>query len=229
MGRHPRTGTRLRLCGAVVIAAELLLFASPVTVGAYVPKRFFGAVLTFIAADLLVDWLWAARHKVHPTEYAIILLTFGAINCFGLEVGMCGGVLIAMCHFIIDYASAPVVRRIDVRSTVLRSFAHSRALAGSDIASGSFLVHLHDTEDILRGWECDEATCLAGLYHSIYVRRYHPSPILCVSLAIVLTRGAARVVRARRGSKVSPYPSASGSRCAISSARGRSASPTSTA
>ena len=125
-----RTGTRLRLCGAVVIAAELLLFASPVTVGAYVPKLFFGAVLTFIAADLLVDWLWAARHKVHPTEYAIILLTFGAINCFGLEVGMCGGVLIAMCHFIIDYASAPVVRRIDVRSTVLRSFAHSRALAG---------------------------------------------------------------------------------------------------
>ena len=51
---------------------------------------------------------------MHPTEYAIILLTFGAINCFGLEVGMCGGVLIAMCHFIVDYASAPVVRRIDV-------------------------------------------------------------------------------------------------------------------
>ena len=125
--------------------------------------------------------------------------------------------------------SAVSVPRLYLLQHGLQDVTHSRALAGSDIASGSFLVHLHDTEDILRGWECDEATCLAGLYHSIYVRRRHPSPILSVSLAIVLTRCAARVVRARRGSKASPYPSASGSRCAISSARGRSASPTSTA
>jgi len=43
---------------------ELLLFALPVSVVAYVPKFFFGAVLTFIATDLMLDWLWAARSKV---------------------------------------------------------------------------------------------------------------------------------------------------------------------
>lgn len=43
---------------------------------------------------------------MHPAEYGIILLTFGAINLFGLELGMCAGVLVAMTHFIADYARA---------------------------------------------------------------------------------------------------------------------------
>ena len=31
------------------------------------PKLFFGAVLTFIAADLMWDWLWQSRAKVAHT------------------------------------------------------------------------------------------------------------------------------------------------------------------
>eukprot|EP00967_Tisochrysis_lutea_P102451 scaffold154273_cov37-Tisochrysis_lutea.AAC.8 len=46
--------------------------------------------------------------KVHTAEYGIILLTFLFINLFGLELGMACGVLVAMAHFIADYARAPI-------------------------------------------------------------------------------------------------------------------------
>ena len=59
-----RTGTRSRLCGAFVCVAELLLFLAPFSIVSYVPKLFFGAVLTFIAADLMLDWLLHSRSKV---------------------------------------------------------------------------------------------------------------------------------------------------------------------
>ena len=34
--------------------------------------------------------------------------------------------------------------------------------------AGTFLDHLSGTEDKLREWGCDEAVCLAGLFHSVY-------------------------------------------------------------
>jgi len=66
-----RTGTRSRVCGLIVILVEALLFVLPVSIVAFVPKLFFGAVLTFIAFDLMVDWLWASRSKVHYAEYGV--------------------------------------------------------------------------------------------------------------------------------------------------------------
>jgi len=121
-----------------------------------VPKLFFGAVLTFIAADLMRDWLWQSRARVHPAEYAIIWCTslrvrvrvrvrvgvtltlpsltltltlpltptrctFLLINAFDLEIGMACGVLVAMLHFILDYARVPVVQRVALRANVMRS------------------------------------------------------------------------------------------------------------
>ena len=111
-----RTGTSSRICGLIVIAVELLLFAMPFSIVAFVPKLFFGAVLTFIAADLMIDWLVRSRSKVHRTEYGVILVTFAGINLFGLELGMGAGVLIAMVCFIYDYAQVPVVSRVRLRS-----------------------------------------------------------------------------------------------------------------
>ena len=124
-----RTGTRSRVCGLVVVAMEALLFVAPFSVVAYVPKLFFGAVLTFIAVDLMLDWLYHSRHKVHPAEYLIIWLTFGLINLVGLELGMACGVLAAMLQFILDYARVPVVQRVTLRSNVMRSPMLSSVLA----------------------------------------------------------------------------------------------------
>jgi len=90
---------------------------------------FFGAVLTFIAADLMVDWLVRSRAKVHFAEYVTILLTFLFINLIGLELGMSAGVLVAMTHFILDYARVPVMQRVSLRSNVLRSIPLQNLLA----------------------------------------------------------------------------------------------------
>jgi len=123
-----RTGTRSRVCGLIVILVEALLFVLPVSIVAFVPKLFFGAVLTFIAFDLMVDWLWASRSKVHYAEYGVIWVTFLLINLVGLELGMASGVLIAMFTFILDYAKQPVVARVTLRSNVMRSPALSAYL-----------------------------------------------------------------------------------------------------
>ena len=116
-----RSGTNSRVCGLVVVLVELGLFVLPISLVSCVPKLFFGAVLTFIAADLMRDWLWQSRAKVHPAEYVIIWCTFLLINLGGLEIGMACGVLVAMLHFILDYARVPVVQRIPLRSNVMRS------------------------------------------------------------------------------------------------------------
>lgn len=116
-----RSGTNSRVCGLVVVLVELGLFVLPISLVSCVPKLFFGAVLTFIAADLMRDWLWQSRARVHPAEYAIIWCTFLLINLGGLEIGMACGVLVAMLHFILDYARVPVVQRISLRSNVMRS------------------------------------------------------------------------------------------------------------
>lgn len=124
-----RTGNRSRVCGSFVLTAEILLFLAPFSMVSYVPKLFFGSVLTFIAADLMLDWLWLSRHKVHPIEYLVILTTFLGINLLGLELGMCLGLLVAMVSFIYDYARVPVVQRVKLRSSVIRSLPLSALLA----------------------------------------------------------------------------------------------------
>ena len=112
-----------------MLASEVLLFLAPFSVVSYVPKLFFGAVLTFIAADLMLDWLVLSRSKVHPIEYGVILCTFFMINLVGLELGMACGVLVAMASFIYDYAKVPVVQRVKLRSNVIRSLPVSSTLA----------------------------------------------------------------------------------------------------
>ena len=64
------------------------MFCTPITFMAYIPKLFFGAILIFIAFDLMLEWLWEARHLVHAGEYVIIWCTFIAILCTTLEIGM---------------------------------------------------------------------------------------------------------------------------------------------
>ena len=64
-----RSKTDSRIVGVVLCAAELLLFVLPINLAAYLPHFFFGAVLVFIAIDLLLDWLIRSRHKVSSAEY----------------------------------------------------------------------------------------------------------------------------------------------------------------
>lgn len=124
-----RVGVRSRLCGLVIIAVEAAFVLMPFSPVAFVPKLFFGAVLTFIAIELMADWLVRSRGRVHRAEYGTIWVTFFAICWLGLELGMAAGVLMAMSLFIYDYARVPVAQRVRLRSNVMRPAHHSAVLA----------------------------------------------------------------------------------------------------
>jgi SulP family sulfate permease len=118
-----------RIVGIIVICLELLIFTLPISILAFVPKFFFGSVLTFIAIDLIMSWLVLSYTLVHPWEYAIIWLTFIAICFTNLEEGMAIGVALSILGFILQYASAKATQRIHRSSNVQRGFAQRSNLA----------------------------------------------------------------------------------------------------
>ena len=113
-----------RVCGVVVIFAELFLVAAPVPLMSYVPRFFFAATLMFIAFDLLIEWLIEARHKMLLRDYIILLFTFGFILVLGLEQGMAAAVALAMANFVWSYSqtSKMILERGKSPSNVLTHF-----------------------------------------------------------------------------------------------------------
>jgi SulP family sulfate permease len=59
-----RAGVRTRAVGIIVIILELAVFMLPFSILAYIPKFFFGAVLTFIAIELVFSWLFLSYKLV---------------------------------------------------------------------------------------------------------------------------------------------------------------------
>jgi SulP family sulfate permease len=124
-----RSATNSRMVGFVLCIAELLLFISPVNVAAFLPHFFFGAVLVFIAIDLMLDWLVHSFHKVSMAEYAIVWATFLAISLVGLQEGMGIGLAISVVQFVLSYARVRKSRPVSTGSKVMRGFLSRRVLA----------------------------------------------------------------------------------------------------
>eukprot|EP00911_Craspedida_sp_UC1_P000094 UC1_evm1s78 len=112
-----RARVESRWVGAIITVLGLAMFMAPVSLLHYVPRFFFGAVLIFIAIDLMVDWLWHARKLVHTVEYLLIWGTFIAINALDLELGMLAGIGMAVLVFIFEYSRQP-------KTDEHRSFSH---------------------------------------------------------------------------------------------------------
>jgi SulP family sulfate permease len=53
-----------RLTGFIVAFFMFCVFVIPVSIMSYVPKFLFGAILTFIALELMIDWLFKAYRLV---------------------------------------------------------------------------------------------------------------------------------------------------------------------
>ena len=53
-----------RMTGAVLTVFMCAIFFLPYTITSYVPKFLFGAILTFIALELMIDWLFKAFRLV---------------------------------------------------------------------------------------------------------------------------------------------------------------------
>lgn len=52
-----RRGVYSRICGYTVVVCEAVMILLPISIMSYLPKMFFGALLTLIAVDLMVEWL----------------------------------------------------------------------------------------------------------------------------------------------------------------------------
>eukprot|EP00054_Salpingoeca_dolichothecata_P023001 m.152094 g.152094 ORF g.152094 m.152094 type:complete len:1056 (+) comp24534_c0_seq1:22-3189(+) len=124
-----RAGIRTKLCGAIIIICCLVFLGLPFSLLAYLPKLFFGGILVFIAAELMIDWLIHSYKLVPLFEYIIIWLTFIAINALNLEFGMLIGIGIAALAFVIMYARARTIKYISATSNTIRSFKQRRLLA----------------------------------------------------------------------------------------------------
>uniref|UniRef100_A0A7S1UB31 STAS domain-containing protein n=1 Tax=Phaeomonas parva TaxID=124430 RepID=A0A7S1UB31_9STRA len=118
-----RVGVRSRITGFIIAGIEMVVFALPFSVVAYVPKCFFGSLLTLICVDLCYEWLIEARHKMAATEYFVCIATFVAVNIMGVEGGMLVGIVLAMATFTFGYARLPTVKtNIKRNSLTTRTF-----------------------------------------------------------------------------------------------------------
>ena len=52
-----RRGVESRVCGLTIVLCELAVMMLPFAITSFIPKFFFGALLVFIALDLMLEWL----------------------------------------------------------------------------------------------------------------------------------------------------------------------------
>jgi SulP family sulfate permease len=119
-----RMGVSRPFMGTVIAFAELVVFALPINVLAYVPKFYFGALVIWIGYDITKDWLFIAAKKVSPIEFVLLIFTFVAVTAFGLEVGIAAGIVGAALHFAYEYAQVSVkaFTVVPSRSNAVRTF-----------------------------------------------------------------------------------------------------------
>lgn len=120
--------------GVLIFVLEIFLVLCPFSVIAYVPKVFFGALQTLIGVDLMMEWMWHARHKMLRREYAIVWLTFLVMNLANLEVGIVVGIVVAGFNFIASYIRVSSVRRVMKRSHVERDLRERALLQTMQLA-----------------------------------------------------------------------------------------------
>lgn len=106
----------------------LYIVVSPVNVLEISPLFFLGSTLIFIGYDLMFEWLWEVRHQVFLSEYAIVWLTFCAIQFVGINAGIVIGVLIAVVEQIFTTAQASSVSRVEKRSRAVWQAADAKIL-----------------------------------------------------------------------------------------------------
>ncbi|KAG6611772.1 Sulfate Permease (SulP) Family [Phytophthora cinnamomi] len=123
-----RSKTNSRIVGVCVIISEFAIVVAPVSVISYVPRFFFAATLIFIAIDLMIEWLVLTYKKMSLREYAVLWMTFIAVNLVSLDVGMLIGVGIAIVNFLLGYVRLPVVSRKPRSSGAARTLAERRVL-----------------------------------------------------------------------------------------------------
>uniref|UniRef100_A0A7R9UBE4 STAS domain-containing protein n=1 Tax=Pinguiococcus pyrenoidosus TaxID=172671 RepID=A0A7R9UBE4_9STRA len=131
-----RVGVQSRITGYIITGVELIIFAVPFSAVAYVPKCFFGSLLTMIAVDLCYEWLILARHKMARAEYFVNIATFVAVNACGVELGMVIGIVLAMACFTLAYAQVPGVKSSFRRTSLITRTFQERVILDTAMHDG---------------------------------------------------------------------------------------------
>ncbi|KAL4117579.1 hypothetical protein PRIC2_011567 [Phytophthora ramorum] len=159
-----RSKTNSRIVGVCVIIAEIAIVAIPVSVMSYVPRFFLAATLIFVALDLMLEWLVLAYRKMCLREWAVVWLSFLAINLVSLDVGMLIGVGVAVLNFLLSYVQVPVVSRYPIASPAVRNLTESTTSTWKHGA----IAHFEFSGYLFFG---SAVQILEGVQKTVYVRK----------------------------------------------------------
>jgi sulfate permease, SulP family len=130
LNRKSGGGRRLTaVVAALCLLATVFLGASFIS---YIPKIVFGAVLVYLGASLLYEWVYEAWFKFPRIEFAIISSILGVVIFSGFLTGVIVGLVLAIILFVVSYSRVNVVRFAlssrEYRSRVTRSLQEQQVL-----------------------------------------------------------------------------------------------------
>ncbi|KAG5191777.1 sulfate transporter family-domain-containing protein [Tribonema minus] len=126
-----RAGVDTRWAGVTAVLVQLVVAIVPQSIVSFLPKAFFGSLLVVIAVDLMMEWLWRARHRMMPVEFCVCVFTFAAAAATSVVKGLALGTCAAAVAFAFSYAWSTLPVAITARamdSTVMRTFEERRVL-----------------------------------------------------------------------------------------------------
>lgn len=123
-----RTGYLSRRVGIMGALMFLSVVLSSVNLLEIVPLFFLGSTLIFIGIDLLYEWLLEVYHKLIPSEYIVLMITFIAIQWVGINGGIVVGIFVAGGEYIVSTARESSVRQVLKRSRNIWQPQHRKLL-----------------------------------------------------------------------------------------------------
>jgi SulP family sulfate permease len=98
--------------GPALVAALLILVV--VVVGGSIlellPQFIIGGLLLFVAAEFLIEWLWASRKRMTRPDYALMWGIVVVIATVGFLPGVAAGLVAAIGLFVVRYSRIDVVK-----------------------------------------------------------------------------------------------------------------------
>ncbi len=133
-----------RSTALVIAAACVAVLLGLGWIMAWVPKVALGALLLYLGAGMLRQWLWDLRREMGRADLLQVLSILACVIAFGYVVGFLAGLLASCIFFVVDYARMPHIRLdttlASVRSPVIRDVADQQYLtaAGATCRIGRF-------------------------------------------------------------------------------------------
>ena len=108
------------------------------------PKMVAGTILFYVGLGLMVDWLYKTWSRMHPADYLVLALVFGAVAFVGLIEGLGIGIAAGLIIFVLRYSRIDAVRNTGsgatLRSNLERTVAAREAL--KRLGEGTFVLTL---------------------------------------------------------------------------------------